>query len=165
MNVTKTAASAERIFPHKPLLILGWDAREDILAMAPGNTRIDYPGLEHDVYVHVQNNDITISKPNVTDHILIRKNGNNVQVHKEARVEKEGAEVPQDEEILISRTGNQIRIDWLNSKENVFITRQGSDVFYDRPGIQDDARIISTAGNSVPFPLFIYMDGEVVEQC
>jgi hypothetical protein len=161
MNITEPPSSPAASFPQKPLIYVGWKAKEDIFAVNEGATKIDYPGLERDVYIVYDNDTILISKPNETSHVRVHLNGNMIEIHRE-KEEGENQKAG-DQDVKIYRSENEIRVDRECTERDLVISRNGSTVVFNRDGSQNDVKITSTRGNPMSYPLFIAMDGEVVE--
>lgn len=138
-----------------PLMMLGWNSKDDKLAVDNGTTFIDYPGTERDVVVRVEQDSIMIKRGDNTPSITIQLDGDNIGIHKEGM----------DVDVSILRNGgDEIKIDRKGSSNDVTISKKGGLIIIDREGIENDAKISSAKGVPIMYPVYITWDGEVIEQ-
>ncbi|MDQ7821852.1 MAG: hypothetical protein RDV48_03555 [Candidatus Eremiobacteraeota bacterium] len=141
-------------FSKGPLMLVGWNAREDKLSVQTGTTFIDYPGTDKDVMIRCEQDSIIIDRKSDVPAVIIKRNGDDIEVHKEG----------QDADVRIKRSGNEIYVDRKGMDEDVTISRQGTLVIFDRMGQDRDVKISSTSDHGVNFPVYITWEGEVIEQ-
>jgi hypothetical protein len=142
-------------FGNGPLILVGWEGKDDQVAVPEGTTMVDYPGLERDMMIRYDQDTIQIKKGSQDKFVTIQKNGDTIEIH------KHGAS---DADCRIVRSGDDIRIDRPGVSDDVTISRRGGQVIIDREGLDNDAKISSTKGGSMMYPCYITFDGEIIEQ-
>jgi len=141
-------------FGKGPLMLVGWSRQEDRLSISEGTTFIDFPGTDRDMYIKADQDTIQLNKGLQNPVVTLTYKGEDIVVHKAGT----------DFDIRIIRDENGIKVDRKGTTDDVAITKRGTLLMVDREGTDNDVRISSNKGDFAFYPLYVNLEGEIIEQ-